>query len=125
MQGATHLTVHAEQRRHERQVPPSVMQELGSTAARFLGHERNGRRIELRIVKHGETFWIAPTNQGVVITVYAKQSEEMRRWAHAFLVHPEQSWPRLLRLRSHRTPEEQVTDELERLWGGAEHVMRS
>lgn len=49
MHVAAQLSQHAQQRRHERNVPPSVLHELLITARSFVGNDRNGRRIHLRV----------------------------------------------------------------------------
>lgn len=121
MHATVELTVHAVERQQQRNVPPSVVQALQTSATRYVGHRVGGVRVEYRIVRHGRTFWIAPVTAGEVATMYSKDESEIRSWARTYLLNPEQSACRLLRLASHRTPAEAVTDELASLWLGEEH----
>lgn len=113
---ALRLTSHARQRSFERDVPTSVLEALQNKANEFLGRHNHLQRIPLRIVRHGDTFWIAPHMDGNIITVYAKHRMELTQWANTYLVNPDQNRHRLALLPSHRTPEEAITDELSRLW---------
>lgn len=110
------FTVHAYQRSQERAVPASVVRELQTAAARFVGHKVKGQRMEYRVVRHGRAFWIAAVTPGGVATVYGRDEDDVRVWALNYLMNPEQSYNRLRRLGEHRTPDERVTDELARLW---------
>jgi hypothetical protein len=110
------LSKHANHRELEREVPSSVLEELRTSAKEFLGHHRCHRRVWLRIVRQGDIFWIAPSRNGGILTVYAKQRSDLHEWANTYLVNPDQNRHRLALLPNHRTTEEVITDELMSLW---------
>ena len=106
------LTRHGHHRRTERGVPHSVLSELCTAAASFLGHGG----VRFRIVRRGEAFWIAPLREGYVLTVYAEERTGMDAWAQRHLVNPDQTRHRLQNLPDHVTPEEAITQELAGRW---------
>ncbi|MBX3142259.1 MAG: hypothetical protein KF813_00775 [Trueperaceae bacterium] len=122
MHSRLEFSVHALQRRVEREAPSSVMHELQTTTVRFAGRTVKGQRIQYRIVRHGESFWIAPIVMGRAATIYASKVSEIRSWTQRHLLNPEQSLRLLLRFASHRTPNEMVTDELAAIWLAAEQA---
>lgn len=110
------MTTHARERCDERRVPTIVLEALRTHAREFLGQHAVHRRMKLRIVRQGDTYWIAPHVHGDLITVYAKDQTELRAWANNYLVNPTQNWHRLALLPNLRTTEEAITDELMALW---------
>ena len=110
------LSHHALDRSCERAVPTSVLDALQRHAHEFLGRHQHHRRLKLRIVRQGDTFWVAPHDGRDIITIYAKHRRELTRWANNYLVNPDQNRHRLALIPNHRTPEEAITDELARLW---------
>ena len=110
------LTAHAYKRSIERDVPGSVLDALQHDAHEFLGHHPDHGRIHFRVVRNGETFWVAPHESGDITTVYAKHRSELTYWADTYLVNPDQNRHRLALLPNHRTAEEAITDELMALW---------
>lgn len=110
------LTAHAHERSIERSVPSCVLDALQRGGTDFLGHHPNHGRIRFRIIRNGDTFWVAPHVGGDITTVYAKQRHEVNRWANNYLVNPDQNRHRLALLPNHCTPKEAITDELMTLW---------
>lgn len=122
MQSVLEFSIHANQRRLERRAPSSVVKELQTTAPRFAGHSLKGHRVEYRLVRHSDTFWISPVMEGRAATIYAVEAHEIRAWAMRYLLNPEQNVTRLLRLTNHRTPTELLTEELAVIWLSQEPV---
>jgi hypothetical protein len=118
MQTRLQLSRHASERSHHRTTPACVLELLqrgGGTD--FSGRHPNHPRLPLRIVRTADSYWIAPHQQGVIITVYEKHESELDAWARQYLHFPEQNRHRLRRLPRHRTAAQQVTAELWEHWG--------
>lgn len=116
MQRESELTIHAGLRSWERATPASIVVELQLHGDRLVGHETNGRRVEFRVIRHGQTFWIAPVRDGCLVTIYQVAESEMLSWSRKRMHNPDQTCYRFLRLPQHVTPDEAVTQELANLW---------
>lgn len=114
---ALHMTHHADHRCAERTAPDCVLDLLqNGGGADFLGRHPNHPRVQLRIVRTADSYWVAPHTNGTLLTVYEKDAESIDAWAWTHLHHPEQTRHRLRRLPVHLTPEQAVTSDLYALW---------
>jgi hypothetical protein len=117
MTAQLHLSHHAQSRSAQRTAPPCVLELLRSgRGTDFLGRHPNHPRVQLRIVRTADSYWIAPHTNGSMLTVYEKDVASIDDWAWRHLHHPEQSRNRLRRLPLHHTPEQAVTADLFALW---------
>jgi hypothetical protein len=111
------MTHHAHHRSAERVAPDCVLELLRSGhGTDFLGRHPNHPRVQLRIVRTADSYWVAPHANGTILTVYEKDAADIDAWAWKHLHHPEQSRNRLHRLPVHPTPEQVVTADLFALW---------
>ena len=106
------MTHHYRQRGGQRGVPRGVLRALAASDTVFLGHAG----VRFRIIRHHETFWIAPQRDGYLLTVYARDRTSIDAWACGYLANPDQTRHRLHSLPGHLTPDEALTQELTARW---------
>ncbi|MBA3891118.1 MAG: hypothetical protein H0X64_11370 [Gemmatimonadaceae bacterium] len=112
------MTHHAEHRRTQRTAPDCVLELLRTgSGTDFLGRHPNHPRVQLRIVRTADSYWVAPHAKGIILTVYEKEAREIDGWAWRHLHHPEQNRHRLRRLPVHHTPLQSITADLYALLG--------
>ena len=111
------MTHHATHRSTQRTAPDCVLELLRhGHGTDFLGRHPHHPKVQLRIVRTVDSYWVAPHANGTLLTVYEKPSRDIDAWAWKHLHHPEQNRSRLRRLPVHHTPEQAITADLYNLW---------
>lgn len=86
------MTHHADHRCAQHTAPDCVLELLRTGGgADFLGRHPNHPRVQLRIVRTADSYWIAPHANGTMVTIYEKDARDIDAWASKHLHHPEQT----------------------------------
>src|SRR3990172_3401803 len=86
------MTHHADHRCAQHTAPDCVLELLRTGGgADFLGRHPNHPRVQLRIVRTADSYWIAPHANGTMVTIYEKDARDIDAWASKHLHPPEQT----------------------------------